>query len=194
LRYLIQEDGTPLSPDRRRREDARLRSIAEDPRAFIRHERAQKGEEQRMQQILDLLPRAFLFQDCGVQQSWEQINYRPNPSYVPQSYEERILHEMSGTILIDPHTFRLHVLEGTLAQDVSFGYGLLATLHAGSSFSIVRSPILQGLWKTSKLNIRMDGHVVLFKTISRQQDAIHKDFSLLPSNLTIAQAVGLLTR
>ncbi len=194
LRYLLSEDGKPLSPEKKRSELSRLQSIAEDPQAFIRRERAQKDEEQRAQQILNLLPRAFLFQECGIQQGWEQINYRPNPSYVPQSYEERILHEMTGTILIDPDSYRLHMLEGTLSKDVSFGYGLLATLHAGSSFSIVRSPILPGAWKNTKIDVHMDGHVILFKTISRQQDAQHKDFKLLPSTLTIPQAIALMTR
>jgi len=120
LRYLVLEDSKPLSLDKQRRENARLQAIAEAPEAFVRHERARESEEERAQQILDLLPRAFLFQDCGVQQGWEQISYRPNPSYVPQSYEERILHQMSGTILIDPHADRLHMLQGTLAEDVSF--------------------------------------------------------------------------
>ena len=194
LRDLILEDGTPISEERRRREDARLRAIEKDPEPFIRHERAQKTEEQRAEKFLDLLPRAFLFEDNGLQQNWEKISYRPNPSYVPQSYEERILHGMSGALLIDPRTNRLHMLQGKLGEEVSFGYGLLATLHCGSTFSIVRSPIHGDLWKTTQTDIRMNGHIVLFKTISRQQISTHKDFKLLSSNLTIAQAVALLVR
>jgi len=137
---------------------------------------------------------AFLFEDNRLQQDWKRINYRPNPSYVPHSYEERTLHEMSGVLLIDPRTHRLHMLQGRLVEDVSFGYALIATLHSGSNFSIVRSPILEDLWKTTQLDVHVDGHVVLFKAISRQQNSIHKDFRLLPSNLTIAQAVALLVR
>jgi hypothetical protein len=194
LRELIMEDGISLSGDRRRREGARLRSIAQNPESFIRHERERKTDEQRAQEILEILPRAFLFEDDGLQQGWKKISYRPNPSYVPQSYEERILHEMSGVLLIDPHTDRLHMLEGSLAQDVSFGYGLIATLHRGSTFSIVRSPILEDQWKTTQIDVHMDGHVVLFKAISRQQSSIHKDFKLLPYKLTIAQAVALLVQ
>jgi hypothetical protein len=194
LRYLILEDGKPLSPDRRRREDSRLRSIANDPGPFIRQEHNRKGEEQHAQELLDLLPRAFLFDDCGNEQGWEQIKYRPNPSYLPQSYEERILRQMSGTILIDPDNNRLHMLNGVLAEDVSFGYGLLATLRAGSKFLIVRNVTVAGIWKTTQIDVRMDGHVVLFKTISRRQASVHRDFKLLPSKLTIAQAVALLVR
>jgi len=33
-------------------------------------------------------------------QSWLRINYRPNPAYVPQTYEERICTEC-GTMLVD---------------------------------------------------------------------------------------------
>jgi hypothetical protein len=194
LRNLILEDGVPISMVRRRREDARLHAIEKDPDQFFRHEHAERSDEQRAQKILDLLPRAFLFEDNGLQQNWKSISYRPNTSYVPQSYEERILHGMSGTILIDPQNNRLHLLQGTLGNDVSFGYGLLATLRRGSTFSLVRSPILGDFWKTTQVDIQMNGQVVLFKTISRQQTSKHKDFTLLPSKLTIAQAVALLTR
>jgi hypothetical protein len=44
LRYLIAEDGNPLSVDRRNAEIARLKTIADDPDEFIRHEQTRKND------------------------------------------------------------------------------------------------------------------------------------------------------
>jgi hypothetical protein len=192
LRRLLLEDGKPLTPDRSRREKTRLRSIANDPQSFIQRELAHKSDEQQAEQMFDLLPRAFLFRDDGRNQSWEQLDYWPNPAYQPRSYQERILHGMSGTILVDPQALRLHSLQGRLAENVTFGFGLLATLRSGSSVSIIRSQVLPDKWKTTSLDVRMNGYIMLFKTLDRHQAFVHKDFKPLPPNLTIAQAVTLL--
>lgn len=173
-------------------EDARLRSIANDPKAFIERERARKSDEQRAEEMFDLLPRAFLFRDDGHDQSWEKIDYWPNPAYEPRSYEERILHGMSGTILVDPTALRLHMLQGRLSDDVSFGFGILATIHKGSNFMITRDAVLPDQWKTTSLDLRMNGYILLFKTLDRHQTSVHKDFKPIPANLTIKQAVALL--
>ncbi len=192
LRYLLSEDGKPLSEDRRRQQTARLKAIAADPGSFTRHEQSQKTDEQRAQQMFELLPSAFLFRNGGIDGSWLRINYHPNPSYVPRNYAERILHGMSGTMLVDPRALRLHYLEGHLTGDVSFGYGLLATIHSGSSFVIIRNPVAPGVWKTTSVDTRIDGRVIFFKTLSRHQESEHKDFKPLPPNLSIPQAVDLL--
>ena len=39
--------------------------------------------------------------------------------------------------------------EDHLTGDVSFGYGLLATTHSGSSFIIIRNSVALGVWKTT---------------------------------------------
>ncbi len=194
LRDLLLEDGEPLTVDRRRREDARLRAIADDPQPFIRHEFAGKSDEQRAMEMFDLLPRAFLFRDQGRSLAWEQIEYWPNPSYAPRSYEERVLHGMSGTILIDPKALRLHKLQGRLAEDVSFGFGLLATVHNGSSLSITRSPEGSDEWKTTALDAHINGQIIFFKTLDRSETFAHRDFSLAPADIAIRQAVDLLLR
>ena len=54
LRYLLAEDGKPLSEERHNREVSRLRAIAENPSSFIRHELARKDDEQRAQRMLQL--------------------------------------------------------------------------------------------------------------------------------------------
>lgn len=194
LRLLLSEDGKPISQDRRKKEIGKLREIASDPSSFMHREQVRKRDEEHAMQMFNLLPHAFLFQNDGWDGQWLRIKFQPDPAYVPQSYEERVLHGMAGYMLIDPQASRLHYLEGHLAEDVSFGYGLLATIHQGSSFSITRAQVVPAVWKTTLAETHIDGHVFFFKTVSHQMDFEHQDFQPLPANLPISQAVDLLIR
>ncbi|WP_263411034.1 hypothetical protein [Terriglobus tenax] len=190
VRYLLEEDGKPLDAARQQAELAKLKKIATDPAAFIRAEQARKNDEKHAQQMLELLPHAFLFELAGTDGRYTRILYKPNPDYAPQNYEERVLHGMSGSMLVDTQEIRLHSLEGKLNDDVSFGYGLLATIHSGSNFSTQRDEVGQGVWKTVKVETHIDGRAIFFKTIGRQQVSNHEAFKPLPAETTLAQAVA----
>ena len=194
LRYLIAVDGHPLSPDRRAEEVTRIQSIAANPASFIRREQARQNDEKHAEEMLDLLPRAFTFEDGGKDGPWLRINYKPNPDYIPQTYEERALHGMSGTLLVDSRSSRLHQLSGRLNDDVTFGYGLLGSIHRGSDFTTTRDMIAPDVWKTTFLDMHIDGRIAILKTISRTQSSIHQDFHPLPVDITLPQAAALLTR
>jgi hypothetical protein len=94
----------------------------------------------------------------------------PNSDYIPQTYEERALHGMSGT------------------------YGLLGTIHRGSDFTATRDMIAPGVWKTTFLDVHIDGRIAILKTISRSQHSIHQGFYPLPVDVTLPQAAAPLTR
>lgn len=194
LRYLIAEDGHPLSPKRHAEELARLKTISDNPADFVRREQARRNDERHAQQMLELLPRAFLFENGGSDGPYLRINFRPNPAYEPNTYEERVLHSMSGMMLIDPDTLRLHHLEGRLNNDVSFAYGLLATIRGGGGFATTRDLITPDTWKTVLIDTHIDGRAIFFKTISLHQHSEHRDFQSIPANLTISQAIQLLER
>ncbi|MBB5343847.1 hypothetical protein [Tunturibacter empetritectus] len=194
LRYLIAEDGHPLSASRRAEEIARIRSIAADPTSLRNSRQEQQSDENRARQMIDLLPRAFVFEDGGREGTWLRINYKPNPNYVPQTFEERALHGMSGTLIADSRSRRLHQLSGALDDDVSFGYGLLGTIHRGTNFATTRDLVGPGVWKTTLLDVKIDGRIAFFKTIGRRQHSIHRDFQPLPLDISLSQAVALLLK
>ncbi|MBB5319228.1 hypothetical protein [Tunturibacter empetritectus] len=192
LRYLIAEDGHPLSASRRAEEIARIRSIAADPSSLRNSRQEQQSDENRARQMIDLLPRAFVFEDGGREGDWVRINYKPNPNYVPQTFEERALHGMKGTLIADSRSRRLHQLSGALDDDVSFGYGLLGTIHRGTNFTTTRDLVGPNVWKTTVLDVKIDGRIAFFKTIGRRQHSIHRDFQALPLDISLPQAVALL--
>ncbi len=194
LRRLIAEDGQPLSPDRSSAEAARLAAIAADPEGFRKRSEALKNDERHAKEMLGLLSKAFVFD--GMQQEGEfvRIKFKPDPAYSPQSMEERVLRAMEGTMLIDRKSSRLHQLEGRLPADVSIGYGLLATIRAGSNFSTTREPVPGDEWKTSMLDTDINGRAIFFKAIGKKEHAEHSEFTVIPMNTTVPQAVAMLQR
>lgn len=194
VRYLVAEDGHPLNGDRLAAERARVASEASDPEGFRKVEQARIDDEQHAKQMLQLLPRGFLFDPATLQGDFFRIAFRPNPSYAPQSLEERVIHGMSGFVLIDRNKLRLHEVQGRLASDVNIGFGFLATIHAGSNFSSVRIP-LEGIdWKTQALHTDINGRALFLKTIARKQDSHHTGFQKINDGMSVADAVTLLER
>ncbi|MEO6912375.1 MAG: hypothetical protein ABI158_15780 [Edaphobacter sp.] len=194
LRMLIAEDGKPLSGDRLAAEKARMAEFAAHPEVFQREQQTRKDDERHAREMLDLLPKAFFLGNEQKVGQFVRIDFRPNPDYAPQSMEERVMHGMAGSMLIDPRAGRLHELEGRLPEDVNIGFGLLATIRAGSNFSTTRDPVPGNEWKTSVVNTDINGRVIFFKSIGKKQHAEHSDFKVVPQNLTVAQAVEMIEK
>ncbi len=191
VRMLLAEDGVPLSAERVRQERGRLAAIVADPDGFARKEQALRNDEAKAKQMLELLPKAFLFENARMEGGYERIDYRPNPAYAPQNLEERVLHAMSGSMLVDPRVVRLRELDGRLPDDVSIGFGLLATIHAGSRFQTERMGQASGEWKTTLIDTDINGRAIFFKAISRRQHSEHGEFREIAGDTTVVQAVAL---
>jgi len=191
LRLLIAEDGKPLSPQRIVLERARLAAIAADPAAFARKSQGQKDDEEHARQMEPLVAKAFLFSDAGEESGYLRIDFRPNPNYKTQSIEERLMHGISGTLLIDPQAMRLRHMEGRLPQDVSIGFGILAKIRTGSNFSATRDRPGVPEWKTTAYDTNFSGRILFFKSIVRNAHAEHSNFVPVPNDLSLAQAVAM---
>jgi hypothetical protein len=175
-------------------EKARLDEIAANPDTFQKRELTRKNDEQRAKEMLDLLPKAFLFVNEHLEGNFVRIDFKPNPDYLPHSMEERVLHGMAGSMLIDKQKARLHLLEGRLPQDVNIGFGLLATIHAGSKFSTIRDSVPGKEWKTTMIDTDITGRAVFFKTVGKKEHAEHADFKRVPMDLTVQQALEMLEK
>jgi hypothetical protein len=194
IRHLIAEDGQALNENRAAAEKARLDGIAANPEAFRKESQAAKDDESHARQMLALIPKAFVLDGPRPEGEFLRINYKPNPSYDPQSMEERVLRGMEGTMLIDQKTMRLHELEGRLPEDINIAFGLLATIRAGSNFATTRDPVPGNEWKTAMMDTDINGRAIFFKSIGRKEHAEHTDFTRLPVDITVPQAVELLEK
>ena len=191
VRFLLAEDGQPLTPDRMAQERGRLANDIANPQAFADRESAQKDEEAHARQLLQLLGKGFLLEGApGADHNW-RINFQPDPNYSPSGMEERVIHGMSGYLIIDGKSMRMRHIEGSLPKDLSIGFGLLATVRAGSHFESTKGPVEGGTWRTLAVINDIHGKAALFKTIAKNQTVTRSDFRRAPESLTLAQAVAL---
>jgi hypothetical protein len=190
VRFLLAVDGKPLSSEQEQRERGRLAEIVADPDAFVARERAQKDDEAQARKMLDMLPRAFIFDNVRLEDGVWRMDFHPNPESSPHGIEERVLFGMSGSVAIDAKQERMLHIEGRLQKDVSIGFGLVATVRAGSHFSSDRAD-KGGHWRTVHVLTAMQGKAILFKSVSRESDITRSDFHYLAPGMTIAQAVAL---
>jgi hypothetical protein len=103
-----------------------------------------------------------------------------------------VLHAMSGSISINISHGRLRELTGRLSDDLNIGFGLIATVHRGSSFSTTRISVPANEWKTAVIDTDIVGRAIFFKSIGKKEHAEHTAFQPIPRDTTVAQAVKML--
>jgi hypothetical protein len=190
LRRLVAEDGKPLTPNRTAEEDRHIAALVADPDALRDADADRRADEARLEKILDILPKVFLFNADGRQDDCVRIAFRPNPAFTPSSYDERIVHALAGTILVRMPAERLCGIEGQLIDRVSFGWGILGHLEKDSRFRVTRTPVTATDWKSTRIEVHVDGKILLFKSISHDQDARHSSAEPLPPHLSLAEAAA----
>ena len=165
---LMAIDGAGLSPDQRKQDDAGIGRLMKDPRRLQKLKQAQQDDEIRLQKLMTLMPQAFVYDYDGVEGNLVRIKFRPNPVYVPPTYEARVIHSLAGKILIDSEHKRLVSVAGQLTNRVNFGFGLLGLIDSGT-VEVARMEVGPQLWKTAFINIHFSGRQALFKTVSKDQ-------------------------
>jgi len=190
IRYLMQEDGKPLPPERETQERGRLADILAHQSEFEAHESAQKSDEESARKMMSILQKAFIMENMRAEGPYWRIDLRPDPNYSPEGMQERVAHAMSGYLLIDQREMRLHHLEGHLPQDLNIGFGILATVHAGTHFVTERAEVGDE-WRTTHVQSVLNGRIIFFKTLSKNQDMVRQQFHKLAKPLSLTEAVAL---
>jgi len=191
LYRLLAIDGAALNLEQRQQDDARIGRLIKDPSPLQKLKQAQNDDEVKLQKLLSLMPNAFLYDYDGVEENLVRVKFRPNPGYYPSSYEERVIHNLAGTILIDAERKRMAKVAGQLVNRVEFGYGLLGRIDSGS-VELGRIEVGPLQWKTAFINIHFAGRVALFKTLSKDQYERRSDFRAVASDLSLADGKDLL--
>lgn len=192
VQRLVAADGRPLSVAAEQQEQERLQHLLGSPDEQARHREDYAADEKRIGRILALLPDAFLYEYESEENGCYRLRFRPNPDYPPHGVEARIFHAMQGELWIDMRSKRLARLDGTLQENVDFGYGLLGRLYKGGWFRLERTQVGPTDWKTARLEIHMNGRALLFKTIARETSETRSGFVPVSAGLSLAQGVTLL--
>jgi hypothetical protein len=189
---LLTVNGSPLDSAQQQQEMVRQEQLIRDPGQQLAVKKQNDADELRLENFVRLLPNAFLFEYDGWDGPDMRLRFRPNPAFVPPTMESKALQSMAGTMLVSPQQKRLARMNGNLLENVDFGFGILGRIAKGGTFEIERIQVSSSHWKTHLVDIHVNGRMLLFKTISKQQHETRSDFESVSKNLDLVQAEALL--
>jgi hypothetical protein len=187
-------NGQPLTAEQRAADEARMKKLVEDPGERAKRAKRARDDEDKGTQMLKAIPDAFIFKYEGAENGQVSLSFFPNPHYTAPTRELQVFRSMSGKMWIDRAERRLARLDGSLFEDVTFGWGLLGRLNKGGTFSIKQSRVGDNHWEYVSLDVKMVGHAVIFKSINVKQEERLTDFHRVSDNLSISEAYQLLEK
>lgn len=161
---------------------------------FLHNARARNKElagrdhdNQKIDDLLQLLPAAFLWTQTSATATTTALHFEPAPHFHPPTREAHVFSSMAGDLVVDNHQHRIFAMSGHLLHPVVFGGGLLGKLKSGS-FSLEQEQVRPGLWQLTSFDLDFEGNAFFFKSISLQQDDKRSNFERVPSTITLDQA------
>src|SRR5579864_5699991 len=187
-------NGRPLTPEQRAADEARMKKLVDDPSERAKRDKRAKDDEEKGVQMFKAIPDAFIFKYEGAENGQIRLSFFPNPHYNAPTRELQLFRSMSGMIWIDRAALRMSRLDGSLFEDVTFGWGLLGRLNKGGRFSVTQSRVGDDHWEIVTLDVKMTGHAVIFKTINVKQLQRINGFHRISDSMTISEAYQLLEK
>ena len=185
LHRVMEMNGQPVpEPEQRRRMDAYLG----DPSARSKRRKSEQHDDQQATELLNLLPQAFLWTKQGTKGNLTLLHFKPNPNFRPPDMEARVFAAMEGDMAVDTTQLRIASLKGHLIHDVKIFGGLLGSLNAGGTFDVERRETGNQIWQITETHVHIQGHVLIFKTISEQEDDVKTEFKQLPGDPSLQEA------
>lgn len=190
---VIKDHGSPLDAEERKREDARLQTLIARPGEMARVRQEHLQDEARLQKVMEMLPQAFLFTyDGPVDGDAVRISFRPNPAFAPDGYEARVIHAVAGTLIVNARLKRMIDMDGQVMERVDFGFGILGHVEKGGTFEVRREQVSAQHWKADLVEVHIQGRVLLFKNMTKDQRESRSDFRPVPHDISLTTAKELL--
>lgn len=174
-RRLLERDGMALSEPELAKQDREHRAKAADLQRRLREEsegdRQRRADEEAQQRrrarsVIEDIVSALRFTISGRGLHDGQpailVAFVGNQAFQPTTREGKIAQNFAGTVWIDAaHDEVMHV-EARTTDDISFGFGIVARLHEGTTGSLTRRAVEPGLWLPTDLRLSGQGRAVLF--------------------------------
>jgi hypothetical protein len=193
---LIEKDGRPLTPEEDRAELARLDNLMAHPEIQERRHKKQQVDNARGDEMVKMLPDAFLYTFDGMVEGPSgpcyRVSFKPNPAFVPPDREGEVYHGMVGELWIDQSQLRIVKLSAHLISDVNFGWGVLGKLYQGGSILVDNQDVGLRHWETTHMKLHLQGKILMMKSVDFSTTDNYTDFSPVPMDSTYLDAIRML--
>lgn len=193
---LIAIDDKPLSPEQEQKELERLNNLLAHPEIQEHRRKREQEDSGRADEMVRLLPDAFLYKFAGMAQGPNgpayRLSFKPNPGFQPPDREAELYHGMEGELWIDKGQERLVKIDAHLIADVDFGWGILGRLYKGGSILVEQSDVGHRHWEATHMQLKLTGKVMMVKSMDFSTTEDSTDFKPVPKTISYQDAIRLL--
>jgi hypothetical protein len=182
---VVELNGRAVSESEQRQE---MGAFINDSHAQAKQRKSGQHDDEQAAELLKILPDAFLWTRTGEKGNDILFHFKPDPQFRPRSLEARVFAAMEGDMAIDREQHRIASLKGRLINDVKIGYGVLGQLKAGGTFDVERRELSPHVWQITETHVHIQGHALIFKTISEEEDDVKMHFEQVDAGMTLLQA------
>ena len=185
LNRVIERNGQQLSDAQQKQE---MSAFINDRSAQSKQRKGGQHDDEQAAELLKILPDAFIWSKTGESGNQLLFHFKPDPSFHPPDIEARVFAAMEGDLVVDRDQHRIASLKGRLIRDVKIGYGLLGQLQAGGTFDVERRELTPKVWEIVETHVHIQGHALIFKTISENEDDVKSNFKQIAGTTSLQQA------
>ncbi len=191
LHRVLESNGQKLT---KADQQNRMEAFLHNQSAQARQRKSGQHDDRQATEMLSMLPHAFIWTKTGTQGSTTVLHFKPDANFRPPTWESRVFAAMEGDMAVDNDQYRIVSLKGRLIRDVKFGGGFFGDLKAGGSFDVERRQTGKNDWQITETHVHIQGHALLFKSISEEEDEQKSRFKRLPDNLSFPNAEKICSR
>jgi hypothetical protein len=195
---LIEKDGRPLHADDEKAELDRLNNLLAHPEIQEHRHKKEQEDGARGDEMVRMLPDAFLFTDDGMVEGPNgpcyRFQFKPNPAFTPPDREGEVYHGMVGELWVDKGQLRLAKIDAHLISDVNFGWGVLGKLYKGGSILVENADVGLNHWETVHMKLNLQGKILMMKSVDFSTTETFTDFEVQPEELSYQQAIQMLEK
>jgi hypothetical protein len=193
---VVEKWGRPLSAADNAVEVARLRNLLASPDMQRQRHKSERQESDREDELVRMLPDAFLYSNESVIQGPSgpcyRLRFKPNPAFAPPDREGEVFHGMVGELWVDQAQLRIARIDAHLVSDVNFGWGVLGKLYRGGSILEENADVGGNHWESTMLRLHLTGKILMVKSVDFSTSQISTDFRPVPLDTTYQQAIQML--
>ena len=198
IALLLERDGKPLPPLEERAEIDRLTNLLAHPETQQSRSRKDQQDTDRKNELLRMLPEAFLYTSAGMVQgtggTCYRLTFKPNPAFTPPDRDAQVFEGMEGELWIDQAQLRLVKMDAHLISDVNFGWGVIGRLYKGGTLSIENADIGDHHWETMQLKLHLKGKILMTKNVEFFTTEEATDFRVVPPQTGYLDAIQMLLK
>jgi hypothetical protein len=149
FRQLVARDGQPLEDEKPERVDRRDRP----------------EENRSVDDVVATLSFELAGRETIHGRDYVIVDFAPKKDAKPRTRQGKMAKAFEGRVWIDEAAREVTRVDATAVDSLSYGWGIVARLHEGTTISMVRARIDESIWLPTSIRLVGEGRAILFRKL-----------------------------